>query len=89
MLQGATSVLRRYRPVLMLEVSGMELRRAGHTKEQLFAFLGAHGYTSRRIGGYDGKSRGPIDLIADENEGDFFCFPREGAQDLLTRLEGA
>ncbi len=87
MLQGAASVLRRYRPVLMLEVNGTALRRAGHTKEQLFAFLGDN--TSRRIGGYDGKSRGRIDLIADENEGDFFCFPQEGAQGLLTRLEKA
>ena len=89
MLHGATSVLMRYRPVLMLEVNGRALRRAGHTKEQLFAFLGNHDYTSRRLGGYDGKSRGRIDLTADENEGDFFCFPREGTQDLLTRLEKA
>jgi FkbM family methyltransferase len=86
MLQGAASVLGRQRPVLLLEVDDALLARAGQSKAALFAFLGAQGYAWRRIAGYEGKSRGPIQLLDDREDGNFFCFPGERLAELLARL---
>ena len=48
--------------------------------------LGAQGYAWRRIAGYEGKSRGPIRLLEDREDGNFFCFPEERLADLLPRM---
>lgn len=86
MLRGSTSVLASFRPVLMLEVDDKLLARAGQSKAELFAFLREHGYAWRRIEGYEGKSRGPVRLLDDRDDGDFFCFPEERLSDSLARM---
>ncbi len=86
MLQGSIAVLTGSRPILMLEIHGNLLERAGEAKAALFEFLSSHGYAWRRIEGYDGKSRGPIRLVDDRDDGDFFCFPEDRLQDMLFGL---
>ncbi len=86
LLRGAESVLASHRPVLMLEVDGNALRRAGHTKPELFAFLADHGYGWRRIAGYGGKSRASVRLDDKQEDGNFFCFPEERLDEIVARL---
>ncbi|TDI59402.1 MAG: FkbM family methyltransferase [Alphaproteobacteria bacterium] len=86
MLHGATKVLRAFRPVLLLEIDDVHLKRAGQSKAALFGFLGEHGYGLRRIEGYEGKSRGQIHLRDDRDDGNFFCFPVENLKSSLSRL---
>jgi FkbM family methyltransferase len=53
LLEGATRALERFRPTLLLELSSVQLARAGHDIAGVFAFLAARGYRGFIMGSND------------------------------------
>jgi len=72
LLQGAESTLGRFRPRLLLELSGAALARAGDRLVDAFAFLAAHGYRAFRL--EPGASLAPAEECVD---GDFWFIPAD------------
>jgi FkbM family methyltransferase len=72
LLQGAESTLGRFRPRLLLELSGAALARAGDRLVDAFAFLAARGYRAFRL--EPGASLAPVAECVD---GDFWFIPAD------------
>jgi len=72
LLHGAESTLARFRPRLLLELSGTALARAGDRLADAFAFLAARGYRAFRFEA--GASLAPV---AESADGDFWFIPAE------------
>ena len=72
LLHGAESTLDRFRPRLLLELSGTALARAGDRLADAFAFLAARGYRAFRFEA--GASLAPV---AESADGDFWFIPAE------------
>jgi FkbM family methyltransferase len=72
LLHGAESTLARFRPRLLLELTGAALARAGDRLDDAFAFLAAHGYLVFRF--EPGAGLVPTAAPAD---GDFWLIPAE------------
>jgi FkbM family methyltransferase len=70
MLHGAENTLRRFRPRLLLELSGAALARAGDRLDDAFAFMTARGYQALRL--EPGASLAPVAECVD---GDFWFIP--------------
>ena len=75
LLHGAESTLERFRPRLLLELTGAALSRAGDRLDDAFAFLAARGYRAFRL--VPGASLAPV---AGPVDGDFWFIPADGAQ---------
>jgi len=67
-LRGAEESIRRFRPVIVAEVSASNLRGAGYAPADLLGYLESLGYEIRSL--EDGSAR-----LSDE--GDVLCFPKE------------
>jgi hypothetical protein len=80
MLTGGTETLRRFRPILWLEIVDTQLARAGDNAAALWDFLGTRNYRAFTIGA-DGAIR-PLGTVT---EGDILWVPEEKAGD----VEGA
>ena len=72
LLHGAESTLDRFRPRLLLELSGTALARAGDRLADAFAFLAARGYRAFRFEA--GASLAPVAECVD---GDFWFIPAD------------
>jgi FkbM family methyltransferase len=72
LLHGAERALERFRPRLLLELSGATLARAGDRLDDAFAFLTARGYRAFRFG--PGAGLAPVTIPED---GDFWFIPAE------------
>jgi hypothetical protein len=72
LLHGAESTLGRFRPRLLLELSGMALARAGDRLADAFAFLAARGYRAFRMEA--GASLAPVAAPVD---GDIWFIPAD------------
>ena len=76
LLQGAENTLARFRPRLLLELSGPALAHAGDRLEDAFAFLAARGY--RAFSFEPEASLAPVSECVD---GDFWFIPAEARTD--------
>jgi FkbM family methyltransferase len=72
LLHGGADTLRRFRPRLMLELTGDHLARAGDRLEDAFAFLDELGYAAHEL--VPGEELVPVTTRRD---GDFWFIPRE------------
>jgi len=75
-LQGAEGVLRRFRPMLIVEVQAFSARQAGWSVEDLFLYLRGFGYEFFAIG-----PKGHLSTLGMNSLTDFqnvFCRVREG-----------
>jgi hypothetical protein len=65
-LQGALATVRRFQPVMVIEVNDVTLARVGITRHDLFRWLAAEGYVYRNIYPSHGLEDEQMDVI---------CFP--------------
>ena len=72
MLRGGVQTLRRFRPVLMLELLGEHLARAGDRLDDAFAFLAALGYAAFEL-----TPAGELVAIAAPHDGDIWFISRD------------
>ena len=72
LLHGAESTLGRFRPRLLLELSGTALARAGDRLVDAFAFLAARGYRAFRL-----EPRASLTPVAECVDGDFWFIPAD------------
>jgi hypothetical protein len=72
LLHGAESTLDRFRPRLLLELSGTALARAGDRLADAFAFLAARGYRAFRL-----EPRASLALVSAPVDGDFWFIPAD------------
>jgi FkbM family methyltransferase len=72
LLRGAESTLDRFRPRLLLELSGTALARAGDRLADAFAFLAARGYRAFRF-----EPRASLAPVAECVDGDFWFIPED------------
>ncbi len=72
MLEGARQTLERFRPRLLIELTGAHLARAGDTLTDAFAFLAARGYCPFTL-----DERGSFIAVAAPRDGDFWFFPAD------------
>ena len=82
LLRGAAKSLERFRPRLLIELSGGHLARAGDDLAGAFAFLAGLGY-----GAFAWSGAGVLHPVAAPGEGDFWFFPAEDP--LALRLAAA
>lgn len=78
-LQGAERILRRFRPMLIVEVQVFSARQAGWNVDELFQYLRGFGYEFFTIG-----RRGSLIALESESLADFqnvFCKVREGCSE--------
>jgi FkbM family methyltransferase len=73
-LQGAALTIRRFQPLMVIEVNDVTLARVGITRGDLLAWLNAEGYTYRNIHPHVGMEEEQLDII---------CFPRHRATEAL------
>jgi FkbM family methyltransferase len=72
MLEGARATLERFRPRLLLELTGTHLARAGDTLADAFAFLAARGYRAFTL-----DRNAAWVAVSAPRDGDFWFFPAE------------
>ncbi len=72
MLHGARHSLERFRPRLLLELTGGHLARAGDTLADAFAFIAARGYRAFAL-----DEHGGFAAVAAPRDGDFWFFPAD------------
>jgi FkbM family methyltransferase len=72
MLHGARHSLERFRPRLLLELTGAHLARAGDTLADAFAFIAARGYRAFAL-----DEHGRFVAVAAPRDGDFWFFPAD------------
>jgi FkbM family methyltransferase len=72
LLHGAERSLERFRPRLLLELTGAALARAGDRLEDAFGFLAARGYRAFRLG-----PEASLAPVAVPRDGDFWFIPAE------------
>ena len=72
LLVGARRSLERFRPRLLIELSGAHLARGGDTLDDAFAFLDACGYRA-----CERSESGALVPAGRPSDGDFWCFPAE------------
>ena len=72
MLDGARQSLERFRPRLLLELTGAHLARAGDTLADAFAFLTARGYRACAL-----DAKGSLTAVAVPRDGDFWFLPTD------------
>ena len=72
LLEGGAHSLRRFRPHLLLELTGDHLARAGDRLDDAFAFLDELGY-----GAFELSSSGKLVPPSTRHDGDFWFIPRE------------
>jgi FkbM family methyltransferase len=72
LLHGAESTLERFRPRLLLELSGAALARAGDRLDDAFAFLAARGYRAYRF-----EPRTGLAPVTERGDGDFWFMPSD------------
>jgi len=72
LLHGAESTLDRFRPRLLLELSGTALARAGDRLADAFAFLAARGYRAFRL-----EPGASLALVSAPVDGDFWFIPAD------------
>lgn len=63
-LKGAETILRKSRPILMLEFSEALLKGFGYTKQMIAEYLASLGYEVKTISGRDVLASGEVDVIA-------------------------
>jgi FkbM family methyltransferase len=71
-LHGSRATLRRFRPHLLLELTGDHLARAGDRLDEAFAFLEELGYAA-----FEFVPGGELVPVAARRDGDFWFIPRE------------
>jgi FkbM family methyltransferase len=74
LLEGAARSLDRFRPRLLIELSGAHLARAGDDIAGAFAFLAQRGYR-----GFTMIASGALAPVTAPGDGDFWFFPAEDA----------
>lgn len=72
MLEGARRSLERFRPRLLVELTGAHLARAGDTLADAFAFLAAFGYRAFAL-----DQRGSFVPVIAPRDGDFWFLPAD------------
>jgi FkbM family methyltransferase len=72
MLHGSADTLRRFRPRLLLELTGDHMARAGDRLDDAFAFLDELGYAAFEL-----ASGGELVPVTACRDGDFWFIPRE------------
>lgn len=77
-LRGATQILQRDRPILVLEASPTWIQAFDYTYQDLHAFLCAHDYTIYLID-HQGKLVPEPDALLPHEFNDLVCIPRDGA----------
>ncbi|MGH7029541.1 MAG: FkbM family methyltransferase [Stellaceae bacterium] len=81
LLHGAEQTLRRFRPVLLIELSQAHLARAGDRLGDAFAFMEGLGYAAFEL-----APGGELNPVATSHDGDFWFLP---LGDIKPRLAGA
>jgi FkbM family methyltransferase len=76
-LRGAEASIRRFRPIIITEMSDANFQRAGYTSTDLISYLMRLGYDAQILD----DPRGRLPLLCDA-----ICFPRESSQS-MTRME--
>jgi hypothetical protein len=71
-VRGGLDTIRRFRPIMMLEMTPSALARAGDDLAAAFATLGALGYRAFLLG-QDGR----FQALAQPTEGDIWWLPKE------------
>jgi FkbM family methyltransferase len=69
LLRGGEQTLRRFRPILVIELVGAHLARADDRVEDAFAFLAGLGYTA-----FDLTAAGELVPAPSPRDGEFWCF---------------
>ncbi len=69
LLRGGEQTLRRFRPILVIELVGAHLARADNRVEDAFAFLAGLGYTA-----FDLTAAGELVPAPGPRDGEFWCF---------------
>jgi FkbM family methyltransferase len=72
MLFGARHSLEKFRPVLLLELTGAHLARAGHRLDDAFAFLRSCGYRAFEL-----SAEGQLSPVDAPRDGDFWFLPAD------------
>lgn len=75
-LQGAVGLVRRFQPIMVIEVNDVTLARVGISRGDLFAWLDAEGYSRQNI---------YADLGLADEQLDIICFPRHRAAEAEER----
>lgn len=73
LLRGAVATLRRFHPVLLIELSQAHLARAGDRLDDAFGFIGRLGYA-----GFELAPSGELIPVATPHDGDFWFIPLGG-----------
>lgn len=67
-LRGGENSIRKFRPVIVAEVSAENFRKAGYAPEDLFAYLEQMNYEIRPL---------EEDVRISDGDGDVVCWPRK------------
>jgi glycosyltransferase involved in cell wall biosynthesis len=78
MLQGAVETIRRWRPVIFIEVNAITSRAAGYDHREILRWLEGMGYRCERIG-RRGKAK-PVTVGGLKGFQNLVCWPKTGAQ---------